>query len=41
MYEEGFRWWRMGMAAAVAFVLFGIVLVGTAIQLWFRRREEA
>jgi multiple sugar transport system permease protein len=41
MYEEGFRWWRMGMAAAVAFVLFGIVLIGTAIQLWFRRREEA
>ena len=41
MYEEGFRWWRMGMAAAVAFVLFGIVLVGTAIQLWFRRGEEA
>ena len=41
MYEEGFRWWRMGVAAAVAFVLFGIVLIGTAIQLWFRRREEA
>jgi multiple sugar transport system permease protein len=41
MYEEGFRWWRMGMAAAVAFVLFGIVLIGTAIQLWLRRREEA
>jgi multiple sugar transport system permease protein len=40
MYEEGFRWWRMGMAAAVAFVLFGIVLIGTAIQLWLRRREE-
>jgi multiple sugar transport system permease protein len=41
MYEEGFRWWRMGMAAAVAFVLFGIVLVGTALQLWLRRREES
>jgi multiple sugar transport system permease protein len=41
MYEEGFRWWRMGVAAAVAFVLFDIVLIGTAIQLWFRRREEA
>ena len=22
MYEEGFRWWRMGYAAAIAFVLF-------------------
>ena len=29
MYEEGFRWWRMGMAAAIAFVLFVIMLVGT------------
>jgi multiple sugar transport system permease protein len=41
MYEEGFRWWRMGMAAAVAFVLFAIVLVGTALQLALRRREDA
>ena len=40
MYEEGFRWWRMGVAAAIAFVLFGIMLVGTAIQLMLRRGEE-
>jgi len=33
MYEEGFRWWRMGMAAALAFVLFVIMLVGTLIQM--------
>ncbi len=26
MYEEGFRWWNMGYAAAVAFVLFVIIL---------------
>jgi len=26
MYEEGFRWWNMGDAAAVAFVLFAIIL---------------
>ena len=26
MYEEGFRWWRMGIAAAIAFVLFLIML---------------
>jgi ABC-type sugar transport system permease subunit len=31
----------MGMAAAVAFVLFAIVLVGTALQLALRRREDA
>jgi len=33
MYEQGFRWWRMGMAAAIAFVLFLIMLAGTLIQL--------
>jgi len=32
MYEEGFRWWRMGFAAAVAFVLFVIILLWTLIQ---------
>ena len=32
MYEEGFRWWRMGFAAAVAFVLFLIILLWTLIQ---------
>src|SRR5687767_15780956 len=30
--EEGFRWWRMGFAAAIAFVLFIIILVWTLIQ---------
>ncbi len=33
MYEEGFRWWHMGLSAAMAFVLFVIMLVGTWIQL--------
>ncbi len=37
MYEEGFRWWRMGTAAAIAFVLFLIMLAGTAIQLRVQR----
>ena len=32
MYEEGFRWWRMGFAAAIAFVLFLIILIWTLIQ---------
>lgn len=26
MYEQGFRWWNLGYAAALAFVLFGIIL---------------
>jgi len=33
MYEEGFRWWRMGTAASLAFVLFVIMLLGTLIQM--------
>jgi multiple sugar transport system permease protein len=26
MYEEGFRWWNLGYAAALAFVLFALIL---------------
>lgn len=33
MYKEGFRWWNMGFAAAVAFVLFLIILVATRVQI--------
>jgi len=38
MYEEGFRWWRMGYAAAVAFVLFIVILIATLLQ--FRLQKE-
>ena len=41
MYEEGFRWWRMGMAAAIAFVLFVIMLLGTLIQMRLQRERRA
>ncbi len=37
MYEEGFRWWNMGYASAMAFVLFALILAGTALQLLLRR----
>jgi multiple sugar transport system permease protein len=37
MYEEGFRWWHLGYAASIAFVLFGLVLGGTLIQRQIRR----
>ena len=37
MYEEGFRWWRMGFAASIAFVLFAVILLGTLIQLRLQR----
>jgi multiple sugar transport system permease protein len=37
MYEQGFRWWSLGYAAAIAFVLFGIILGVTGVQLGVRR----
>jgi multiple sugar transport system permease protein len=40
MYEEGFRWWRMGMAAAIAFLLFVIMLVGTLVQMRLQREHR-
>jgi multiple sugar transport system permease protein len=40
MYEEGFRWWRMGMAAALAFVLFVIMFLGTLIQMRLQRERR-
>jgi multiple sugar transport system permease protein len=33
MYEQGFRWWNMGYAAAVAVLLFGVILSATWTQL--------
>jgi multiple sugar transport system permease protein len=38
MYEEGFRWWRMGYAAAIAFVLFIVILLATLVQ--FRLQKD-
>jgi multiple sugar transport system permease protein len=32
MYEQGFRWWNMGTAAAIAFVLFAIIGAMTVLQ---------
>ena len=37
MFEEGFRWWNLGYAAAISFVLFLIILSGTFIQMLVRR----
>ncbi len=41
MYEEGFRWWSLGHAAAIAFVLFAIILGLTLLQLRVRPLEMA
>jgi multiple sugar transport system permease protein len=32
MYEEGFRWWNLGRASAVAFLLFLVILTATLVQ---------
>jgi multiple sugar transport system permease protein len=37
MYQQGFKFWRMGYAAAVAFVLFLVVGSATLAQLRFQR----
>jgi multiple sugar transport system permease protein len=37
MYEEGFKWWNMGFASAVAFVLFIIIFSVTLVQLRLQR----
>jgi multiple sugar transport system permease protein len=37
MYEEGFRWWRLGISAAIAVVLFILTLAGTLLQLRLRK----
>jgi multiple sugar transport system permease protein len=39
MYEEGFRWWNLGRASAVAFVLFLVILGATSLLLRAGRRR--
>ena len=41
MYEQGFRWWNMGYAAAIAFVLFLVIFAVTLVQLRFQPRSDA
>ncbi|HEX7113624.1 MAG TPA: sugar ABC transporter permease [Steroidobacter sp.] len=41
MYEEGFKWWSLGRASAVAFLLFIIMLTVTVLQLRLGRQREA
>jgi multiple sugar transport system permease protein len=41
MYEEGFKWWSLGRASAVAFILFMIIFALTILQLRLGRREVA
>jgi multiple sugar transport system permease protein len=41
MYEEGFKWWNLGSASAVAFLLFVVIFGVTAVQLRLARWERA
>ncbi len=40
MFEEGFRWWNLGRASAVAFLLFLLILGVTALMLRLSRDDE-
>lgn len=39
MFEEGFKWWNLGTASAVAVILFVLILVVTLIQLRLTRER--
>ena len=41
MYEEGFKWWNLGTASAVAFMLFFIIFVVTVVLLRLSRSGDA
>jgi multiple sugar transport system permease protein len=38
MYDQGFRWWRLGVASSIAFVLFAVTLAATLFQITMQRR---
>jgi len=39
MYEQGFKWWNLGTASAVAFLFFAMILAVTLVQLAVARRR--
>jgi multiple sugar transport system permease protein len=41
MYEEGFKWWNLGSASAVAFILFLFIFFVTVVQVRLSRRGFA
>ena len=41
MYEEGFMWWSLGRASAIAFLLFALILLATRVLLRVARRDGA
>jgi multiple sugar transport system permease protein len=41
MYNEGFKWWSLGRASAIAFLLFVLILGVTSVLLRIGRRGDA
>jgi multiple sugar transport system permease protein len=41
MYKEGFRFWNMGRGAAIAFVLFAVILAATLVQFRLQKGGES
>jgi multiple sugar transport system permease protein len=41
MYDEGFTWWNLGSASAVAFALFIVMFAVTALMLRLARRDAS
>ena len=39
MFEEGFKWWNLGTASAVAVILFVLILIVTLVQLRLTRER--
>jgi len=39
MYQQGFRWWNMGYSAALAFVLFAMILLVSFIQTRLQKQK--
>ena len=37
--QEGFTWWTLGRASAIAFLLFLVILAATTLLLRFGRRK--
>lgn len=40
MYKQGFRFWNMGMGAAIAFVLFLVIAAVSALQIRLQKGRE-
>jgi len=40
MYQEGFQWWSLGRASAIAFLLFALILGVSSVLLRLSRRGE-